>query len=208
MKFARTVSWSLALLIPLSGNGGTPHPPPARKWVGPEIPNPAGGTIQTTLYYGPWQCRQEWLDGCQTQCSSKGHRSMGCVWLADIKTDIKTRFVGFPVSAGGRLAIKHCCCDYPIATDQEQRRNAWKNGVEAFRRRWAQEFGQWPVDGRGENWPGHHILDIRHGGPPLADGNVLPTPPDTHSMISSAYIACYAGKGAWNKAGPYWPYAD
>jgi hypothetical protein len=133
---------------------------------------------------------------------------MGCIWLADIKTDLKTRFLGSPVSAGGRLAIKHCCCDSPPATDQEQRRNAWKNATDAFRRKWAKDFGQWPTDADGENWPGHHIFDIKHGGDPTADYNVLPVPSDTHSVINTAYLACYAGRGDWNKAGAYWPYSE
>jgi hypothetical protein len=208
-KVQRILACSMALLLPVTGSGTAPTPqPPARKWVGPEVSNPLGGTSQTTIYYGPWQCRPEWINDCQTKCSSQGYKLMGCIWLADIKTDLKTRFLGSPVSAGGRLAIKHCCCDSPPATDQEQRRNAWKSATDAFRRKWAKEFGQWPTNPDGENWPGHHIFDIKHGGDPTADHNVLPVPSDTHSVINTAYLACYAGRGDWNKAGPYWPYSD
>lgn len=208
-KTGSTLAWAIALLLPLSGAGTAPTPPPpTRKWVGPELPTPKGGTVRTTIYYGPWQCRQEWLNACQTKCASEGYKLMGCIWLADIKTDMKTRFLGSPVSAGGRLAIKHCCCNYPVATDQERRRSTWKSGTDAFRRKWAKEFGRWPTEPNGENWPGHHIRDIRHGGEPLADRNVLPAPPDTHLVFNSAYLACYSGKGAWNTAGPYWPYTD
>jgi hypothetical protein len=206
-KTGSTLAWVIVLLLPLSGTGNAP-PTPTRKWVGPEVPTPDGGTVQATIYYGPWQCRQEWLTACQAKCTSEGYNLMGCIWLADIKTDMKTRFLGSPVSAGGRLAIKHCCCDYPVATDQEQRRNTWKNGADAFRRKWAKEFGRWPTGPTGENWPGHHIRDIRHGGEPLAERNVLPAPPDTHLVFNSAYLACYSGKGSWNTPGPYWPYTD
>lgn len=208
-KTARTLAWSLGLLLPLRGLGNAPTPPPAAgKWVGPELSGPGGGTSQTTIYYGPWQCRQEWLNDCAARCTSQGHKLMGCIWLADIKTDLKTRFLGSPVSAGGRLAIKHCCCDYPPAADLKQRRDAWERGIDAFRRKWAREFGAWPTEPDGSNWPGHHIRDLKHGGDPTADRNVLPASPATHKVINSAYLACYAGKGDWSKAGPYWPYSE
>jgi hypothetical protein len=200
---------SIALLLPLSGGGTTPTaPPPSRKWVGPEVPSPDGGKVRATIYYGPWQCRQAWVDDCQSKCNSRGRTSMGCIWIADIKTDYQTRFLGSPLSAGGRLAITHCCCDDPPANDQTERRNKWENGIDAFRRKWAKDFGQWPTEPDGSNWPGHHIRDIKHGGEPLAERNVLPVPPDTHNTVNTAYSACYAGKGSWSKAGPYWPYAD
>jgi hypothetical protein len=209
MFLGRRLTWSLTLLLFMSGSSTPPaSPPPAQKWVGPVLPGPAGGTAQATIYYGPWQCRQEWLSDCQARCSSQGHKLLGCIWLADIKTDLKSRFLGSPLSAGGRLAIKHCCCDYPTVTDLKQRRDAWENGIDAFRRKWAKEFGAWPTEPNGTHWPGHHIWDLRHGGAPKADGNVLPVPPDTHKTINQAYLACYSGKGNWNQAGPYWPYAE
>ncbi len=42
----------------------------------------------------------------------------------------------------------------------------------------------------------------------VADGNVLPAPPDTHLLINSAYSACYSGRGDWDRAGSYWPYTE
>jgi hypothetical protein len=205
----RALVCSMTLLLPFVVTGTSPTPsPPARKWTGPEVATPDGKTVGTTIYYGPWQCRQEWLNACEARCTSQGYKLMGCIWLADIKTDVTTRFLGSPVSAGGRLAIKHCCCDYPRAADMQQRRDAWESGINAFRRKWAKEFGEWPTEPDGSNWPGHHIWDLLHGGEPTADRNVLPAPPDTHKVINSAYLACYAGKGDWSKPGPYWPYAE
>ncbi len=197
--------WSVLLLLLL---GGATAPPPAAKWVGPEFSTPEGGKARTTIYYGPWQCRQPWLDDCQVKCTRQNHKLMGCIWIADIKTDWQTRFLGSPASAGGRLAIVHCCCDYPSVTDLAQRRNKWENGTDSFRRKWSSEFGPWPTDQTGNRWPGHHIWDLKHGGHPTADNNVLPVPQRVHDTINKAYPACYAGGGQWGQAGPYWPYAE
>ncbi len=115
--------------------------PAAAKWVGPLMPGPAGGQTRTTLYYGPWQCNQRWMDYCQRKCTSEGHKLMGCIWLADIKTDWQGRYPGFPMAAGGRYAVTHCCCDYPKVTDAAERRDKWKGARDAFRRKWSEEFG-------------------------------------------------------------------
>jgi len=205
----KVLVWGLVLLPSLSGSGAAPSaPPPSRKWTGPTFSLPGGGSSRTIFYYGPWQCRQEWVDECRSKCGEQGSQFKGCIWLADIKSDVQTRFLGAPVSAGGRLAIKHCCCDRPVATDQDKRRSKWENAADSFRRKWSREFGDWPREPDGSNWPGHHIWDIKHGGAPVAEGNVLPVPPDVHKIINTAYLACYAGKGHWGQPGPYWPYAD
>jgi hypothetical protein len=182
--------------------------PASRKWVGPEIPGPLGGQVRTTIYYGPWQCSQAWMNHCQSKCAAQGHRLMGCIWLADVKTDWQSRFLGYPMSAGGRLAITHCCCDYPIAKDTEAQRRKWEGVKKSFRKRWSKELGDWPVDGDEEYWPGHHIRDLGRGGDPIADGNVLPTPPDIHSVFTKEYPLCYAGAARWSNVGPDLPYMD
>jgi hypothetical protein len=79
------------------------------------MPGPMGSQARTTIYYGPWQCNQRWMDYCQSKCTSEGYTLMGCIWLADIKTDLQSRYLGSPAAAGGRYAITHCCCDYPLA---------------------------------------------------------------------------------------------
>lgn len=182
--------------------------PASRKWVGPEMAGPLGGQSQTTIYYGPWQCSQAFMDSCQSKCTAQGHRLMGCIWLADIKTDWRTRFLGYPMSGGGRLAITHCCCDYSEVDDTEQRRKKWENGKRTFRKKWSKELGDWPFDEDDEYWPGHHIHDLGHGGDPLSEANVLPTPWDVHAVFTKEYPQCYAGGGRWSTVGPDLPYTD
>ena len=77
-----------------------------------ELPwlNVLGGRMKTTLFYGPWQCRQEFMNGCQRDCASEGYPLMGCMWLADLKFDWEGRLVVPPVSvkAGSRYrALAH-----------------------------------------------------------------------------------------------------
>lgn len=182
--------------------------PATRKWVGPEMAGPTGGQSQTTIYYGPWRCSQAFMDSCQSKCAAEGYALMGCIWLADIKTDWRTRFLGFPMSGGGRLAITHCCCDYPPAQDTKDRRARWERATQAFRKKWSEEFGEWPTDPDGTNWHGHHIRDLGHGGDPIAEINVLPASPSTHYLFTDAYPACYAGKEGWDQVGPDLPYTD
>lgn len=182
--------------------------PAGKKWVGPEVPGPLGGQSQTTIYYGPWRCNQAFRDDCQRKCTAEGHKLMGCIWLADIKTDWKARFLAYPMSAGGRLAITHCCCDYPLAKDLKNRRTQWERETQKFRKEWGEEFGEWPTDADGRNWHGHHVRDLGHGGEPTARRNVLPVAPDTHYQFTDAYPACYAGTGGWELVGPDRPYVD
>lgn len=163
---------------------------------------------QTTIYYGPWQCSQAWMSHCQGKCAAQGRKLMGCIWLADVKTDWQSRFLGYPMSAGGRLAITHCCCDYPLVQDTKIRRTQWEKETPNFRKGWSEEFGAWPAEADGKNWHGHHIRDLAHGGAPIARGNVLPTPPEIHYQFTDAYPACYGGSGGWNLVGSDHPYVD
>jgi hypothetical protein len=133
---------------------------------------------------------------------------MGCIWLADIKVDWQSRYLGYPMSVGGRLAITHCCCDYPVVKDIKAKRTAWEKETPKFRKKWGEEFGTWPAEADGRNWHGHHIHDLARGGAPTAEGNVLPTPPEIHYQFTDAYPACYSGSGGWNLVGPDRPYVD
>ncbi len=198
--------WVMAASGAAVATAGTPGSD--KKWVGPVVGSPAGGQVQTTIYYGPWKCSQAWMDRCQRKCDSEGYALMGCIWLADIKADWQTRFALLPVSGGGRLAITHCCCNYPKAPDAKSRRAKWEAVMRAFRKKWGEEFGGWPTDAAGNNWHGHHIRDLGHGGDPIAEYNVLPVSPTTHDAFTDAYPACYAGQGGWNTVGPERPYVD
>lgn len=187
------------------GGGGSPA---RAKWVGSVVRTPDGGQVRTTIYYGPWQCSAAFLSRCESKCAAQGYPLMGCMWLADIKGDWQGRFLLMPAEAGGRLAITHCCCDYPKVTDLQSRRDKWDNARERFRDAWASEFGGWPTTNAGKNWPGHHIFDLAHGGPPVAPDNVLPVPGDVHKAFNDEYPACYAPGGKWLTPGPDRPYAD
>lgn len=182
--------------------------PASAKWVGPAWPGPGGGTVKTVIYYGPWQCNAEYMNRCQRRCASEGHTLKGCIWLADVKGDWQGRFAFLPAEAGGRLALTHCCCDYPTVSDTQARRDIWKNARDGFRNEWAREFGAWPKSGSGDHWPGHHIFDLWHGGDPTAPGNVLPVPTEVHKVINDAYPACYAGGSQWSNVGFDRPYVD
>ncbi|WP_237726363.1 hypothetical protein [Corallococcus coralloides] len=106
------------------------------------------------------------------------------------------------------MAITHCCCDYPKVTNLQQRRDKWDNARERFRDEWSSEFGSWPTTATGKVWPGHHIFDLAHGGPPVAPGNVVPVPGDVHKVFNDEYPACYAPGGKWLTPGPERPYSD
>ncbi len=190
-----------------SATVGTVGTPASAKWVGPPIPGPGGGEVRTVIYYGPWLCRAEWMTRCERRCAAEGHALMGCIWLADIKGDWRGRFAFLPAEAGGRLAMTHCCCDYPTVSDGEARRRTWNNAREGFRNAWGDEFGAWPQTA-GRYWPGHHILDLLHGGHPTAPGNVLPVPQAVHDVINLAYPACYSRASQWSTVGPDRPYVD
>ncbi|WNG13817.1 hypothetical protein F0U63_03400 [Cystobacter fuscus] len=191
-----------------NGVGASPGAGPASgKWMGKPVPGPGGGEIQTTIYYGPWQCSQRWMNRCQRKCASQGHKLMGCIWIADIKTDWKGRYLSFPVYAGGRYAITHCCCDYPEVEDAASLRDEWTNKRDSFRRKWGEEFGGWPKSGD-THYPGHHIHDLLHGGGPIAEGNLLPTPSSVHEVLNKQYPLCYKGANQWRTVGLDRPYTD
>ena len=186
----------------------TPPPPASRKWVAPWVPGPVGTQIQRTFYYGPWQCSRRLMDACQEKCTVQGYGLMGCIWIADIKIDTRGSMGPVDYAAGGRLAMTHCCCDYPRVQDTATRRATWDNARDKFRKEWSEEFGAWPADDEGVSWPGHHMRDLGHGGDPTAKPNVLPTPQDTHAVLNKLYPQCYAGSGPWNTVGPDLPYSD
>ena len=185
-------------------SGASPAP---GKWVGPPIPGPGGGETRTTIYYGPWQCSPRWMNECQRKCALQGYKLMGCMWLADIKTDWKGRYLGFPVYAGGRYAITHCCCNYPEVANATPLREKWRGVRESFRRKWGEEFGEWPHQG-GRNYPGHHIRDLQRGGDPVAEYNVITVPGDIHDVFNIEYPICYKGGSNWSSVGPDRPYVD
>lgn len=130
---------------------GPPEAP--QKWVGPWFSGPLGN-MRTTIFYGPWQCRQTWLDECSAKCGSQGHSSLGCIWIADLKVEVEGLFV----RGGSKLAFTQCCCNKPKAVDRKDRRDIWEDGRADYRKGWAKQYGEWPRDESG-NWPGHHIDD-------------------------------------------------
>jgi hypothetical protein len=215
-------SWATVLLVLLAGcattegtgGSGSPPVPEVKPATKKELPwlEVFGGRMKTTLFYGPWQCRREFMNGCQKECAQQGHRLMGCMWLADIKLDWEGRLVvpPLPVKAGSRYGIYHCCCDYPTLTKEQNRasRDQWKAMMESFRQSWSERFGEWPTASTGINWPGHHIRDLWHGGDPVDPNNILPAEPTTHGVFSKQYPACYAGQAPWNTVGPDLPYTD
>ncbi|WNG52105.1 hypothetical protein F0U60_54370 [Archangium minus] len=197
------------------GTGGSgPSPSPgARPAVKKELPwlNVPGGRMKTTLFYGPWQCRREFMNGCQQECASEGYKLMGCMWLADFKFDWEGSLVVLPapVKAGSRYGIYHCCCKFPTRTkaENEAARNEWRNGMRAFRNAWTEKFGEWPVES-GKAWPGHHIRDLWHWGAPLDGNNIIPAEPTVHDVFNREYPKCYDGQAPWNSVGPNLPYTD
>ncbi|WP_233277908.1 hypothetical protein [Myxococcus stipitatus] len=86
-------------------------------------------------------------------------------------------------------------------------RRLWENARRGYRNAWAEEFGAWPRSG-GDNWPGHHIHDLLHGGHPTARNNVLPMPREVHEVANQAYPQCYSGDSRWSTIGVDRPYAD
>ncbi|HZI03086.1 MAG TPA: hypothetical protein VEZ71_03635, partial [Archangium sp.] len=196
------------------GTGGSgPSPSPgAKPAVKKELPwlNVPGGRMKTTLFYGPWQCRREFMNQCQKECGA-GYKLKGCMWLADFKFDWEGSLVVLPVpvKAGSRYGIYHCCCNYPELSpeDNAAQRKAWNRFRTSFRKDWSEKFGQWPDKG-GVSWPGHHIRDLWHGGDPVDPNNVFPAQPDVHDVYNEQYPVCYAGQAPWNTVGPNLPYTD
>ncbi|HLL54394.1 MAG TPA: hypothetical protein VK447_12650 [Myxococcaceae bacterium] len=191
-----------AVLVPTVFALGAPKT--AAKWEGPWVPIGLGGKLRTTIYYGPWKCRATFMNACRTECSRKGHRLMGCIWIADIKSDYEG--IAFVKRAGGRAAISHCCCDYPTASDLDARRKTWERGRDKYRQEWSKEFGEWPMAGK-EAWPGHHVMDLLHGGDPLSK-EIFPIPKEVHYEVTAEYKQCYQGANGWNTAGPDYPYGE
>ena len=167
--------------------------------------------MRTTLFYGPWQCRQQFINNCQRQCAGEGYAFMGCMWLADIKLEWEGSLVvlPIPVKAGSRYGIYHCCCDYPRLTPAQKKplRDAWDRARDSFRQDWSKTFGEWPSDD-GSLWPCHHIRDLQHGGDPIDQNNLIPAQPGVHKIFNEQYPACYDGKEPWNTAGSDLPYTD
>ncbi len=191
---------------PLSSSGGQPAAKKELPWL--SVP---GGRMKTTLFYGPWQCRQEFMNGCRKKCVSEGFTLMGCIWLADLKFDWEGSllFLPVPVKAGSRYGVHHCCCNYSTLAKAENdaARQEWKSAMKSFRKDWSQRFGEWP-SADGVSWPGHHIWDLWHGGDPVDPNNVFPAQPGVHDLYTRAYPACYAGQPPWNTVGPALPYMD
>lgn len=135
------LSWTVVLLMLFAGCGSTngasgplgtqPTPSPgAKPAVKKELPwlTVPGGRMKTTLFYGPWQCRQEFMNQCQRECAGHGYPLMGCMWLADLKLDWQGSLFLLPVptEAGSRYGIYHCCCKFPTRTKAE--RDLWHGG--------------------------------------------------------------------------------
>jgi hypothetical protein len=217
MKLAGTVVlWVLLTgCATTQGTGGSGPSPSlgAKPAVKKELPwlNVPGGRMKTTLFYGPWQCRREFMTGCQRECASEGHTLKGCMWLADLKFDWEGRVVVLPVpvKAGSRYGIYHCCCNYTELSKEENetQRDIWDAFRASFRDDWSKKFGQWPFE-NGENWPGHHVRDLKHGGNPVDRNNIIPAQPGVHKVFTKAYPACYGGQSPWNTVGPDLPYTD
>lgn len=209
------LTWMAVLLVLLlgcathHGTGGSGPTPATKK----ELPwlDVFGGRMRTTLFYGPWQCRQEFMNDCRRQCSRERLPLRGCIWLADIKLEWEGRLVipPFPVKAGSRYGIYHCCCQYPelSAAENAARRKEWDRFRETYREDWSKQFGKWPTD-EGVSWPGHHIWDLKHGGGATDRSNLIPVHPDVHGVFNEQYPACYDGKAPWNTVGPNLPYVD
>lgn len=92
-----------------SGQGAPPELQPAVRHELPWLELPMG-RMRTTFFYGPWQCRQEFMNDCQRQCAAQSHLLMGCVWLADIRLEWEGQLLlpPIPVSAGSRYGLYHC----------------------------------------------------------------------------------------------------
>ena len=213
------LGWTVVLLMLLAGCGsanlGTrPTPSPgAKPAVKKELPwlKVPGGRMKTTLFYGPWQCRQQFMNECQMKCASEGHVLKGCMWLADFSFEWEGSLFLLPVDveAGSRYGIYHCCCNYTELSKQATRaeRDKWENRRNTFRQEWSKRFGEWPGE-TSKAWPGHHVWDLKHGGDPVDPNNVFPAQPSVHDVYTREYPGCYDGKDPWNTAGPDLPYTD
>jgi hypothetical protein len=216
--------WTVVLLMLSTGCGSTngasgplgtdPRPSPgAKPATKKELPwlTVPGGRMKTTLFYGPWRCRREFMNQCQTACAREGHVLKGCMWLADFKFAWEGSLVALPVpvEAGSRYGIYHCCCNYTELSAQGTRaaRKKWEGKRSTFRREWSEKFGTWPEQDSA-SWPGHHIWDLKHGGDPVDPNNIIPAEPGVHEVFNDQYPACYGGQSPWNTVGPNLPYTD
>lgn len=119
MKTPRAVAWLMLLTgcATMEGPGGSgpASPPQARPAVKKELPwlIVPDGRMRTTLFYGPWQCRQTFMNQCQSECASAGYKLMGCMWLADVKLDWEGQLpvLSLAVGAGSRYGVYHCIYD-------------------------------------------------------------------------------------------------
>ncbi|MFY2560895.1 hypothetical protein ACN469_25040 [Corallococcus terminator] len=167
---------------------------------------PGGGQFRAVMYFGPWQCSAQLMSYCRDKCAGSGHALQGCMWLADLKMD----FAGTVMRAGSRFGMTHCCCNYATISkgQNDVARSQWKNFRDEFRERWGDRFGKWPTDANGENFPGHHIRDLHHGGNPIDWDNILPFPKDLHETLLGLYGQCYANSPPWTTVGVDYPYGE
>ncbi len=172
------------------------------EWHGPWM-----GLMQVSVFYGPWQCRQEWIDYCKAKCESRGLESKGCVWIADIRTQIK---IG-PNFRVGYEAVTYCCCNYQRCDKdiREQSQRRWDNFRDAFWRPVDRNWGGSTMRSNGQRWPVHHVDPREFGGHPTVVENLIPLPPEVHASVHYAYRVC-SGKTAgftdYSIAGPDWPH--
>jgi hypothetical protein len=89
----------------------------------------------------------------------------------------------------------------------EAQRRLWDYVRERLRSEWSSKLGNWPTNNKGNPWSGHHVHDLKHGGPPASLENILPAPADTHIVFNKEYPRCYDG-ASWMKVGPDLPYTD
>lgn len=168
-----------------------------------------------TWHYGPWKCRQPWIDSCKKKCAAKNQKYLGCVWIADLEYRLK----GSWVTTIGRVAFTHRCCDCPDQSKEENEsdRKEFEKQRDQMREK-IKETGvpqppkETPNPRPGnrnpapQNPPIHHIDPIGKGGSPTDPNNALPLPTDTHTKTHTAYGECYKKpSNMYTGPGPYWP---
>jgi hypothetical protein len=168
-----------------------------------------------TWFYGPWKCRQVWVNECKAKCEAKGQTYLGCVWIADLRFRLK----GVPYDTIGRVAFTHCCCDCPDQTPEET--DADRREYNAKRDKIRETINDTGVPQPPKEEPNprpgdrnppvqhpplHHIDPISKGGDPTDPNNTIPLPSDTHSNVHTAYNECYKKpSNGYTEAGPDWP---
>lgn len=168
-----------------------------------------------TWYYGPWKCRQPWIDSCKKKCAEKNQEYLGCVWIADLEYRLK----GSMVTTIGRAAFTHCCCDCPDQTKEENQadRKEFNKQRDQIREKIKDTGVPQPPkeipnprpgnrDPSPMNPPIHHIDPIEKGGSPIDPNNALPLPTDAHNKTHTAYGECYKKpSNIYTGPGPDWP---